>query len=159
LEMYDDRKSPEEAGTLAFDLTNGSLGALEACFVASRMIAAGNYRTALVMAAEIELNREIFPQRCLGLAETGSALILDGPADDGPGFGEFLFHSETGHLRKFVSHSAVIGGATTLSYERHPNFDEACLECIREAVERLLNRVGLSRSDIAVVLPPLISPE
>jgi len=158
LAMHDDRKSPENPGTLAFDLTNGSLGALEACFVASHMIAAGDYRTALVMAAEIELNREICPERCLGLMETGSALILDGSADDGPGFGSFLFRSYTNHVEKFAAHSAVVDGTTTLCFERDPSFEETCLTCIRDCVEQFLSQEGLDLSDIAVVLPPLISP-
>ncbi len=159
----DGHDCPESRGTLAFDLTNGSLGALEACFVASHMIASGEYRTALVMASEIELNRDIHPARCLGLAETGSALLLDGQSgerrgDDGPGFGAFLFQSDTDHVGKFTSHSAVADGTTTLSFERHPAYAEACLDCIREAVARLLDFEGLTLAEIPVILPPLVSP-
>jgi 3-oxoacyl-[acyl-carrier-protein] synthase III len=159
----DGHDSPEYRGTLAFDLTNGSLGALEACFVASHMIASGEYGTALVMASEIELNRDIHPARCLGLAETGSALLLDGPSgdgrsDDGPGFGAFLFQSDTDHVGKFTSHSAVADGTTTLSFECHPAYEEACLDCIRESVARLLDFEGLTLADIPVILPPLVSP-
>lgn len=158
LEMHEGGKSPDDPGTLAFDLTNGSLGVLEACYVASNMIAAGDYRTALIMAAEIELNRDVCPQRRLGLQETGTALILDGSADDGAGFGAFLFQSFTRHIDKFASHSAVADGTTVLCFERDAGYEDACLECIHESVERLLSLEGLDRSDISVMLPPLISP-
>src|SRR5262245_3725274 len=55
-----------DPGTLAFDLTCGSLGALQACYVAANMIASGRIRTAMVMAAEIELNRDVCPTKRLG---------------------------------------------------------------------------------------------
>jgi 3-oxoacyl-[acyl-carrier-protein] synthase III len=156
-------RAAEHPGTLAFDLTNGSLGPLEACFVASQMIACGDYRTALVMASEIEVNRELALSRRLGLAETGSALLLDCPVSEGrggdaTGFGTFFFHSDTAHIEKFASHSEVVDGTTTLSFERHPGFEEVCLGCIHESVAEMLRLEGLNCSDIAVVLPPLISP-
>ena len=40
--------------TFAFDLVNGALGFLNACQVASSMIAAGAARTAMVVASEVE---------------------------------------------------------------------------------------------------------
>jgi 3-oxoacyl-[acyl-carrier-protein] synthase III len=142
---------------LAFDLTNGSLGVLEACFVAANMIGSGKIRTALVLAAEIEVNRRLGPERALGLEETGSGLILDCSRDDGPGFGTFLFQSFTRHSHSFTSHSAVTGGRTVLSFERGADYEDSCLACIVELVERVLQQEGLDRRDISVVLPPLPS--
>jgi 3-oxoacyl-[acyl-carrier-protein] synthase III len=150
-------RPPGSPGMLAFDLTNGALGSLAACYVASHMIGSGQARTALVMAAEIEVNGGLGPERSLGLEETGSALILDGSADDGPGFGNFLFESFTNHLCRFAAHSAVSDGRTSLSFARCPEFDDACLECCAAVAERLLRDEGLDRRDLAVVLPPFPS--
>ncbi len=148
-------KSPGAQRMLAFDLTNGSLGTLEACFVAANMISSGKIRTALVMAAEIEVNKDL--ERSLGLEETGTALILDGSAEDGPGFGNFHFESFTRHRHSFASHSAVTDGKTALSFERNDLFEDSCLQCIVVSVERLLKQEGLDRRDLSVVLPPFPS--
>jgi 3-oxoacyl-[acyl-carrier-protein] synthase III len=142
---------------LAFDLTNGSLGTLEACFVVAKMIASGKIRTALVMAAEIEVNQGLGSGQSLGLEETGTALILDGSTDDGPGFGNFYFESFTRHRHSFVSHSAVTDGKTALSFKRNDLFEDSCLECIVLSVERLLQQEGLDRRELSVVLPPFPS--
>ena len=153
----DPDQSSGAARMLAFDLTNGALGALEACFVASQMIASGKVRMALVMAAEIEVNKGLGPDRALGLEETGSAMILDGSADDGPGFGSFLFESYTRHLHSFASHSAVTEGRTSLSFERNESFEASCIDCIIKTVDRLLQQEGLDRQKLAVALPPFPS--
>jgi 3-oxoacyl-[acyl-carrier-protein] synthase III len=157
--LLDDNLAPPPGtgGMLAFDLTNGSLGVLEACYVAANMIRSEKIHTALVLAAEIEVNRGPGPQRSLGLEETGSGLILDDSAHDGPGFGTFLFQSFTRHSHSFTSHSAVTDGRTVLSFERSAGYEDACLTCIVEMVERLLHQEGLDRRDISVVLPPLPS--
>jgi 3-oxoacyl-[acyl-carrier-protein] synthase III len=143
--------------TLAFDLTSGSLGVLQACWAASHMIASANFRTAIVMAAEVELNRNAGPGQRLGLDETASALILEASPADGAGFGAFHFQSFPRHLQKFAAHSAVVDGKTVLSFERDAAWEAACLDCLVESTAQVLVRERLDRSHIAVVLPPLIS--
>jgi 3-oxoacyl-[acyl-carrier-protein] synthase III len=145
------------APTLAFDLTGGALGALQACDVAVNMIATGKARNAMVLAAEIEINRGIDPSRRVGLEETASALILEASSETGPGFGRFLFQSFTQHLKSFTSHSAVDEGKTVLCLEKSATFEAECIECICDTVDRLLALEGLCRSRIAVLLPPLVS--
>jgi 3-oxoacyl-[acyl-carrier-protein] synthase III len=157
LQKDDGCNMPTDRGTLAFDLTNGALGVLQACYVAGTMIASGKFRKAMVMAAEVEINKEVCPSRRLGLEETGSALILDGSSRHGPGFGAFLFRSFTCRRHLFASHSAVAGGRTVLAFERDAMFEASCLDCIRDSVEELMALEGLRRSDVAAVLPPLIS--
>jgi 3-oxoacyl-[acyl-carrier-protein] synthase III len=153
----DDQLNSSNAPTLAFDLTNGALGTLQACYVAANMIAAGRVRNAMVMAAEIEINRGQCESRSLGLEETGSALILESSAGDGPGFGRFLFQAFPRYVHSFTSHSAVDDGKTVLCFEKSAAFEAACIECICDSVERLLALEGLCRSQIAAVLPPLVS--
>src|SRR5262249_3838085 len=140
-----------------FDLTCGSLGVLQACYVAANLIASGHFRTAMVMSAEIELNRGLCPTKRLGLEETGAALILDRSAGGGAGFASFPFPSCTRHIHQFASHSAVTGGTTALSFERDTAFETACVECIRDCVGQFLKMERLNRSDISVVLAPLTS--
>lgn len=146
-------------GTLAFDLTNGSLGTLHACYVASKMIASGTFRNALVMAAEVEVNREARSERQLGLEQAASAMILEPSTGDGPGFGRFVFESSTAELPMFTAHSAVADGRTLLHFERHPEYERRCLEVISACFDKLLAAERLCRSQIAAVLPPLISTE
>jgi 3-oxoacyl-[acyl-carrier-protein] synthase III len=154
----DDRGTSPGPQTLAFDLTSGSLGVLEACWAASNMIASSNFRTAMVMAAEVELNGNSSPEQRLGIEETASAMILEASTADGPGFGCFHFQSFTRHLHKFAAHSAVVDGKTVLSVERGAAYESSCLDCLDECTAQILERERLARSDIAVVLPPLISP-
>jgi 3-oxoacyl-[acyl-carrier-protein] synthase III len=145
------------APTLAFDLTGGALGTLQACYVAANMIAAGKVKNAMVMAAEIEINRGQCPSRRLGLEETASALILESSSATGPGFGPFHFQSFTRHLDSFTSHSAVDDGKTVLCFEKTAAFEAECIECICDSVDRLLVLEGLCRSQVAALLPPLVS--
>jgi len=105
----------------------------------------------------IEVNGDAAPGKRLGLEETGSALILDAAAGDGSGFGAFHFQSFTRHLPKFAAHSQVVDGKTMLSFERDAGYEAACLESIADCVEQFLKRERLDRSEIATVLPPLIS--
>src|SRR5262249_12118597 len=135
---------------------NGSLGTLDACYVAANMIASGTFRNALVMAAEVEVNGERGSEQQLGLEQTGTAMLLEASCADGPGFGTFVFES-TAELGMFVAHSAVSNGRTVLHFERHPAYERVCLDLIGTCFEKLLAAERLSRSQIAVVIPPLIS--
>lgn len=155
--QLDGRRTSGGPGTLAFDLTNGSLGTLQACHVAANMIAAGKFRNALVMAAEVEVNRRHCPERQLDLAETASAMLLEASSADGPGFGTFVFQSSTADLHRFAAHSAVAEGRTVLHFERHPEYTRQCLDLIGACFDRLLAVERLARPQIAAVLPPLVS--
>jgi 3-oxoacyl-[acyl-carrier-protein] synthase III len=154
-----DGKAPGKPGMLAFDLTNGSLGVLHACYAAAHMIASGNFRNALVMAAEVELNRHAGSPCEPRLEEIGSAMVLEPTFPDGPGFGAFQFLTSTTDLCKLRAHSVVVEGRTFLHFERHPKYERRCLELIGECFEKLLAAERLSRSQVAVVMPPLISAE
>src|SRR5213078_1751264 len=51
LKMNDAPESQEDKKTLAFDIFNGAIGFLNACYVATRMIAAGKAKKAMVVAS------------------------------------------------------------------------------------------------------------
>ena len=74
-------------GFFAFDVFNGALGFLNACHVAIQLMRSTKQKVSLVVASEIENNRAAWPERLLGLEETGSALLLslDDRGGDGSG--------------------------------------------------------------------------
>ena len=67
----------ENNKTFAFDIFNGAIGFLNACYVSQQMMAAGSCKTAMIVAAEIENNADSFPDKLMGIRETASALILE----------------------------------------------------------------------------------
>ena len=140
--------------SLAFDVFNGGVGLLDACWVAAEMIRAGRAEAALVVASEIENNRAAPPERRRGVVETGSALILQraaGPA----GFGRFHSKAFTDHIDALRSHAEAAGGA--LAVARDAALDDLYLRCIPEVVAELLALEELDLSRVRVILPPQIS--
>src|SRR4029079_12439339 len=85
LDMNATESGPGNKKTLAFDIFNGSVGFLNACYVAQQMIAADICKTAMIVAAESENNADSFPDELVGLRETASAIILDSHPSAGKG--------------------------------------------------------------------------
>jgi 3-oxoacyl-[acyl-carrier-protein] synthase III len=157
LGLNDDVESSSPQKTFAFDVFNGALGFLEACYVAVEMIRAGKHNTAMVVASEVENNAGLLPQRLLGLKETGAAVILDAAADHQSGLGNFVFKCYTDHLDAFESHTGYENGQPYLHFEREPLLEDYYLACIPETVAELLALEGLTMSQIKVIMPPQIS--
>ena len=158
LHVNDAITSPMGQKTLAFDIFNGSAGFLTACSVSSGMIAGGKFRTALIVAAEVE-NNAVDPARPrLGVMETGSAVILDRSSEDGPGFERFLFEAYTEHVDALRAYTVQAGGRTFFEFDRDPRLERHYLRCISESVGRLLGSAGLGPRDLRVICPPQISP-
>ena len=74
MKMNDIIEDELDKKTFAFDVYNGAMGFLNACQIATEMIRAGKYRTAMIVTSEVELNREMHPEKMLGIVETGSAI-------------------------------------------------------------------------------------
>jgi amino acid adenylation domain-containing protein len=157
LKINDAINTPEEKKTFALDVFNGAVGFLNACYSAIGMMRGGRANNALVLAAEIENNREIYPSELLGVEETGSALILDKSPDGTTGFGNFVFKYFTDYIEAFDAHSELRNGKMTMRYVQDPRLEEYYLQCIQETVGELLAIEGLDLSQIKVVLPPQIS--
>jgi 3-oxoacyl-[acyl-carrier-protein] synthase III len=158
LGLNDDVAATTARKTFAFDLVNGALGFLNACQVASSMIAAGASRTAMIVASEVENEDDnpLWPR--IGLRETGSAVILDGSGEDGPGFACFGIISYAEHRDALKASVLHVDGSVVLQLDRHPWIEELYLECISDAVRRFLHDVGLGLTDLSVVIPPQVSP-
>jgi len=157
LEMNDTIDSQLEKKTFAFDLFNGATGFLNACQVATGMIQAQKMKSAMIVTAEIENNLEVLPTELRGLQETGSALILDQSADGKTGFGDFVFKYFPDYIEAFTASTLVSEGKTSMHFEKDPHIEARYLQCIREAVEELLDIEQLDLSRVKVILPPQIS--
>jgi len=151
--------SPEDKKTLAFDIFNGAVGFLNACYVASKMIQAKKYKNAMIVTAEIENNRENFPGKLYGLEETGSVLILDEAPDQKSGFGNFIFKYFTDYLDAVNVNCDLRGKKPYVDIYKDPAVYDYYIECIPGTVHVLLNLQGLNISQIKVIFPPQISSQ
>jgi 3-oxoacyl-[acyl-carrier-protein] synthase III len=154
-------KRASESGqrVFAFDVMNGALGFLNACFSAVAMIQAGRYRRAMIVAAEIENNAGLPPSAGRrGIHESGSAVILAGSGDRRGGFGGFLFRDFLTHVDSFHAHLAQTDGKAHMSFRQQAPLDCHYLTCLEETFRDLLAHERLSPADLAAVLPPQISP-
>ena len=92
----------EENRLLAFDIFGGGLSFMYACYVGSRLIQSGQHRVVMAVTSEIENNADIFPDKLLGLEETGSAVSFWTrlrPAKQASA--RFTFHYDTRHMEAF----------------------------------------------------------
>lgn len=159
LNINADIKSPDQKKTLAFDVFNGGLGFLNACFAAIPMLRAQKLKNAMIITSEIENNARIFPGKQLGLEETASALILEQTSKDNgnPGFGHFHFDYFTDYLEAFTSHATWKNGKAYLDFNKDPNIYDYYITCIPGVVHQFLSNQDLDISQISVILPPQIS--
>ncbi len=146
----------EGQGILAFDVFNGGAGVLDACRVAAGMIRAGRAAAALVVAAETENNAADFPEDLLGIAETGSALLLE-PATGHERFGASLSRAFPEHADAFVSHWTHREGKPYLRFTRAADLERRYLAAIVETAGELLRRERIEPARISRVFPPQIS--
>lgn len=148
---------PENKKMLAFDIFNGSVGFMNACYVTQQMIGAGICKTAMIVASEIENNATLFPDKLAGLCETGSAIVLDAHPMKGKGFSSILFNYQAESLDAYTAYCFTKASKICLNVEKHPDLERRYLACIVPVVDDLLRQEGLELSDIDVVFPPQIS--
>jgi 3-oxoacyl-[acyl-carrier-protein] synthase III len=159
LKMNDALESQEDKKTLAFDIFNGAIGFFNACYVATRMIAAGRATKAMVVASEIENNAKTRPTELLGIMETGSAVILDESSDGKTGFGNFVFKYFPEYIEACTAYTIQQGGKTWIHCERDANLETYYVQCIRDAIHELLSIEQLDISQINVIFPAQISSQ
>jgi 3-oxoacyl-[acyl-carrier-protein] synthase III len=150
-------KTSSPGRALAFDVMNGALGFLNACFCAIAMLQARRHSRALVVAAEVENNAADPSAGLRGLREAASAVLLEVSDNGGEGFGGFLFHDDPAHLGAFESHLAQSNCRTTMRYRRGGPLEPACLANLEAAFRSLLDREGITPEQVAAVLPPQTS--
>lgn len=160
LAMNDCREPDDEHQTLAFDVLNGSVGFLNACYLASELARTGAVERSMIVASEIENNALVAPERLLGLDELATATILHESEDGESGFQAFAFD-------QFPEHAAALRvdvawtpeGRTTLTRSRDANLTNIFLDCIQSSATAFLCSQGLSKDDVQLLLPPQISTE
>jgi len=154
MKINDSVDAAAEHKTLAFDVYNASVGFLQACEVAARMIQAGPHRTAMVVTSEQEINAESYPDISLRMYETASAVMLRASDRGQTGFGDFVYHYVTDHVSARTIYGGYHEGRPLARLTEVPNIDELYLSAVPAAVEELLTREGLDLARISVVLPP-----
>jgi 3-oxoacyl-[acyl-carrier-protein] synthase III len=158
LNINDDIQSPAQKKTFAFDVFNGGVGFLNACYAATHLIRGKKLKNAMIITSEIENNARVFPEQQLGLRETASALILEKTTkDNGPGFGHFMFDYMTDYLDAFHSQLAWKNGKAYLDFNKDPDIYDYYIKCIPGTVHKLLSSQGLDISQIKIIFPPQIS--
>ncbi|GHO83340.1 non-ribosomal peptide synthetase [Dictyobacter formicarum] len=154
-----DIETQQDKKTFALDILNGGLGTLNACHASIGLIQAQRAHKALIVASEIENNRESYPTELADIEETGSALLLEASPDGTTGFGHFVFKSFAEYQGALKAHSLVRDGKTIMHFERDPQLQHYYLRCVRETVNELLQQEQLSLAQIRVILPPQISAD
>jgi 3-oxoacyl-[acyl-carrier-protein] synthase III len=143
--------------TFAFDIFNGSMGFLNACFVAQQMIAAENCKTAMIVAAESENNADSFPDELMDIRETASAIILDLHPSADKGFSRFHFSNQVDALNAYTTYCSTRDRKQYLHIEKDPQLEVLYITSICSAVQELLQMEGLDLNRIDIVLSPQIS--
>jgi 3-oxoacyl-[acyl-carrier-protein] synthase III len=139
--------------TLAFDVLNGAAGTLTACFLASGLMAARKFTRALILASEVDLNREYRAEQPLGLEETASAMVLE-ESGTTSGFAAFAFRAFPEHFDAVRSCTAVRAGKPAVIRQCAPGLEDILLECIGRTVREFLARADLAPADLSLVVPP-----
>jgi len=153
VEAHNDKK------TLAFDVFNSGLGFLNGCHVATQMMFNDSFKTALVVASEVENNGPMCPEKPRGVAETGSAVLLSRSDDERRGFGNFVFDYHDEYLRDFEVNGVYVGGTSFVRVEENRSLEDHYLECIPLAVEKLLRLEEIDISQVQWILPAQRSSE
>jgi 3-oxoacyl-[acyl-carrier-protein] synthase III len=143
--------------TLAFDVFNSSVGLLNACFLAARLIEGQKIRTALVVTSEVE-NTSLLRGGRRRITETASAMILE-PGPGRPGFGNFLFRSFTDYIDLLTCSLSSKGEGPSLSVVKDSRLEARFLECVPRVIHELLDMERLEPSEVALFIPPPLSPE
>jgi 3-oxoacyl-[acyl-carrier-protein] synthase III len=145
---------PLATRTLAFDVFNGAVGFLQACFVAIQMLRVGRCGAAMVVASEIATDPEVeIVTDSLPCAPLGSAMIL-GRAEGASGFGRFLFRTFPELCEARAAHGTYESGSPQLFIHGDPRLEEACLARMAEVARELLRLEGLEPSQVKAIFPP-----
>jgi len=156
LKMNHDYDGGDTRRTLAFDVLNGSVGFLNACYLASQMIAAGEFRNSMIVAAECPHPTGPTGAVRLPIQAIGSAVLLK-PTHSDAGFERFLFRSFPQHIDAYSSGLVQEQGVTYLSRQCSPRWEDYLLRCVMEAVDEMVAGAGISVGDLQAVVPPQIS--
>jgi 3-oxoacyl-[acyl-carrier-protein] synthase-3 len=142
--------------TLAFDLLNGACGMLSAAHVVSAQLLAGDAKVGMVVSSEANSDRR--PDRSWTYSASGSAVLLDLSPRAATGFGAFAFRTSDAFADLYQTVVSLTEKRGRLLVQRSGDLEHAFLSVARDAVDEVLERDGLSREAIDLVVPAQISP-
>jgi 3-oxoacyl-[acyl-carrier-protein] synthase III len=139
-------------GFFGFDILNGALGFLTSAWVVSNLVAGGQAKVAMIVSAESVRQQQ--QGAALGIVDAASALILDA-GDGATGFDSFSFASSPEHHDAFRSYANTSQGPATLGFSGDMDSLRAlAIPELRRVMDRHLQESGLTRDDLAAVIPP-----
>jgi len=144
--------------TLAFDLTNGACGMLSALQVVTALLQDGEGGVGLVVSSEANTDRR--PSPSYTYPASGAAVLVELSPRAELGFGPFATHTQDEHqdlFRAVVSLKEKRG--RLLLENRQKELEEAWLACAPKVVSEALEKAGLRREEIDLVIPAQISGE
>jgi len=141
--------------TLAFDLLNGACGLLNAAQVVSALLESGEAKVAMIVASEANSDRAADPSYTY--PRSGAAALLDVSPLRNVGFGHFTFHTHEEHADLFESSVSLAVKRGRLVLRRKAELEDAWLTHAGAAVDEVLDKEKLARSEIDFVVPAQIS--
>lgn len=142
----------------AFDLFNGSIGTLQAIYLAIQRIRARRTTSALVVAADIDNNTGCTQEPPLGVVDAGSALLLRPSSHGRGGFGDFVFRNQLQHVDKRYTHVIGHNQLPYIHHQQDAELERHYLDALEQVVAELKERANLSWPEIRYVVAPQISP-
>ena len=161
LDINSDPNPQAKNKTFTFDIFNGAIGFLNACYNSVAMIQSNKFKTIMIVASEMENNANDKQYNVLDIDEVGSAMILEEAPQTGEqqGFAAFIFRYFSQYIDSFSSHIGQNKGHSYLHFQRNPRLLDYYLSCILKVVNEFLHREGLSLKQIKTILPPQISSD
>jgi len=141
---------------LAFDVFNSSIGFLQAMYLAIRDIQMEKSRRVMIVASEIEHHSGMPDGMLRGIAEVGSAVVLDQASDTEAGFGMFGFKYDTASIDDFAMH--ITSGGRLTGHAPH-RFEQRYIPQVHALADDVLARSNIDKAAIKAVFPPQVSTE
>ena len=142
-------------GTFSFDLNNGGAGMLTALQALDAMMRAGVVRVAMAVTSEANTDRKPDPR--YDYPRSGAAVIMDRSPDSHRGFGSFVFRTFDEYAGDSVSRVELYRKKGRLTLEKSDQLEDHYRACARPVFDELLEREGLGREDIDLVIPSQVS--
>lgn len=142
--------------TLSFDLSNGGCGMLNAVQVVCSLMHTGEAGVGMVVASES--NRDRRPDPGYPYPGSGAALLLDISPRGDVGFGPFAFRTLDQHAGLYSSVVSLAVPRGRIVMRRSAELEDAWLGEARQVVDEALEKDGLRREEIDLVVPAQVSP-
>lgn len=143
--------------TLSFDLLNGACGLLNAAHVVCALLEAGDAQVGMVVSSEA--NSDAKPDPSYPYPASGAAAVLDVSPVRNVGFGQFVFRTHEEHADLFTSVVSLGVKNGKLLVKRRAELEDVWLKHAGGAVDELLAKEKLGKSEIDLVIPAQISPK